>query len=179
MTRSNRTLNRMLLALVGVFFLGLAAVLAWPWAAESLPVLPPAPRLALDSVALWVTSGVALAIVVLALTWILSRGRGGTRTALTVGDVSVATAAVEHTVRDELADVPSVLAVAAGAHRLRGRTALEVTISTRRSADLPALLERVRSAVRALDTALGAEVPLVVRITTGWRSGLAHVQRAE
>lgn len=179
MTRSNRTLNRIVLFLVAAVFLASGVALAWPYGARVVPGVPEAPRLAVTDLALWVIPASALVLLLLALAWILSRGRGGTGTALTVGEVTVATAAVQQIMRNELGGAPSVLGVEASAHRLRGRTALQVTVSIRRGADLAALLGHVRLAVAALDDALGVPVPLVARITTGWRSGLARDQRAE
>lgn len=196
MTRSNRTLNRALLALAGLMLLALAAVGIWPVAARLVPGLLSPADLGLGATALrrgaeqplvlGAIAAVALLLVVLAVAWAVSRGRGGTADVVRGTDGDAIDAGIEidiHTVREllgaQLDAVPSVLGVDANAYRLRGRTALRVTVRTRRHADLPALAAAVRASIADLDAALGIELPVVVRLVTGLRAQLAREQRAE
>lgn len=177
MRRSNRTLNRIVLALTGLLLLGVAAVAAWPALADLLPTVPAVPRLGrTDATTLWWIAGGCAVLIVLALLWITSRGRGGTPTA----HAEDRTALDVHVIRDLLAQGierhPSVVGVDATAHRLRGRTAIALKVRARRGSDLPALIERVRAAVADLDSAVGRRLPLVVRVTA---SGIARGRRAE
>jgi hypothetical protein len=192
MTRSNRTLNRLVLALVALLALAGAAALAWPAAARAHLevaglVVPPAPRLGLDALlagpdrlgVAGAAAAVALVALLLAVAWAASRGRGGTATVVDVDGVRIDIHAVRDLLQSSLGPTPAVVGVGATAHRLRGRTALRVTVLTRRHADLPALLDGVRTAIDDLDAALGARVPVVVRVRTGLRSSFAREQRAE
>lgn len=189
MTRTNRTLNRVLLAVVGLLAIGSGATLAVP-AARGIDALHALRSAVLQwlasagdavrepAVALPVALG-GLAVAVLAMLVIATRGRGGTAVADSDADVEITIGAVRDIVSARLASVPAVLAVRADAHRLRGRTVISLTLSTRRRADLAQILARTRDAAAALDAAVGTRLPLVVRIRSGWRSTLARDQRAE
>lgn len=180
MTRSNRTLNRILLALVGLGLLAAAAVLIvglLPAAGIEPGVEIAIPR-AIEAPVLWTVAVGAAVLALLALAWILTRGRGGTRTAVTRGDLAIDVHVVEELLRDALSSDPDVVAVSASGHRLRGSTAVRLRIDARRGADLVRLRDRLRRAVDDLDGALGTRIPLLVHITTGLRVRLAREQRA-
>lgn len=173
MTRSSRILNRMLLALTGVTALGAALVLAVPAARAALP----SPRLN-DPRDLWILTGACAAIVVFALAWIATRGRGRTALALRTPELELDVAAVGTLVRDALASAPDVLAVRADAFRRRRGRVVLLTVRTRRRPDLPALRTRLSSAVAHLDQAVGVELPIVILVTGGVRTTLSRPRLA-
>jgi hypothetical protein len=189
MTRSNRTLNRVLLALTGLLALAVGLALVAPALAGVAALRDPVTAvreavrgagvaLAEPSTAA-LAGGAGLLVAVLAIVWIATRGRGGTAIADAEADVEITIGAVRHVLAAGLRPVPAVIAVRADAHRLRGRTVVTVTLSTRRRADLTQILARTREALVALDRAMGVNLPVVVRIRSGWRSTLARDQRAE
>lgn len=177
MRRSNRTLNRLVLALSALVLLGAAAVAAWPTLARLTAVVPAAPRpRSPDPALLWSIAGACAVLAVLALLWILTRGRGGTPTAHAEDRTELDVRVVRDLLAQGIERHPSVVGVDAGAHRLRGRTAIALRVRARRGSDLPALVARVHEAVDGLDAAIGRRLPLVVRITA---AGLGRDRRAE
>ncbi|MBN9194409.1 hypothetical protein [Microbacterium sp.] len=162
MTRSARTLNRVLLLLVGLAAIGVGAVIGIPGllARVALPDLT-------DPVTLWTTAAVATLVAALALAWTFTRGRGRSTSALRTDDVDIDTSVVAAVVRDALGSSPDVLSVDASAFARRRSRLVLLTVRTRRHPDLPVLRGRLARAVETLDTALGTELPLVVHITRG------------
>ena len=177
MRRSNRTLNRIVLLVCALGILAGAALIAWPALAPTWAALPAVPRFDDPTPpTLWWIAGGCAVLIVLALLWILSRGRGGTPTAYREDRTALDVRVVRDLLAQGLERQPAVVGVDAGAHRLRGRTAISIRVRARRGADLPALVTRVREAVDDVDRAIGSRLPLVVRITT---SGVARERRAE
>lgn len=176
MTNSNRLLNRALLLLIGLAAFAPLAVLVMThvpgvsqWVdARELPGL--LPDLSAPST-LWIIAAVALVVVLLALAWILTRGRGRTPFAFDAGDIQIDDSAVASLLRLELAGEPDVLSVAAHGYRRASGTVL-VRIEGRTRSDVGALLTHVRTAVAAADRAIGAPVPLVIHLTTGIRTAM-------
>lgn len=182
MTRTNRLVNRMILALVGLLSLAFAAAVALPYV-ETLGVssqvitslgitLPDVSQ----PVVLWSIAGGAVVIVLLALTWILTRGRGRTSTALSVEGATVDASAVQSVLRTRLAGSPDVVVVSASAHERRGGPVVLVRVQARPGPDLGALRSAVRDAIDHLDRVIGAPVPLVVHLTSGVRSTWASAK---
>jgi hypothetical protein len=188
MTRSNRMLNRVILLLLGLIALVVAAALA-------VPLLPPGsvPQVILDvtrpatllrlapaTTLEWIAAAIAAIAIVLAIAWIVTRGRGRPRTAID-GDLGVDTRVVDELLKDALADEPDVVAGGATGYLVRGRPVLRVHVEARRGADLRRLTDAVHAAVTDLDTALGTEaadrLPVVVHVTSGLRASLAREHR--
>jgi len=182
MTRSNRVVNRGILLVLGLVALAAAAAL-------SLPLLPDTvfglrmPRLALAApgqLALQVTVGCCVAVIALAIAWIVTRGRGRTVSAVG-GDradgVTVDVRVVEQLLRDALDGDPDLLGTSVTGFRMRTRSVLRVRLSVRRGAELRRLLDALGRAVADLDLALGVELPILVHVTSGLRASLAHEQR--
>ena len=182
MTRTNRFANRVILALIGLLALVAAAAVALPYA-QSLGIstvgvsswgitLPDASQ----PVVLWSVAGTALVIVLFALAWILTRGRGRTATALSVAGATVDASAVQSVLRNRLAGSPDVVVVSASAHERRGGPVVLVRVQARPGPDLGALRSAVRDAIDHLDRVLGTPVPLVVHLTSGVRSTWASAK---
>lgn len=186
MTRTNRFANRLILALIGLLALGAAATVALPYAATlgftpfgaANPDAPFGITLpdASQPAVLWSIAGAAVVIVLFALVWILTRGRGRTGTALNIEGASVDASAIQSVLRARLADAPDVVVVSASAHRRRGGPVVLVRVQARPGPDLGALRSAVRGAIDRLDEVIGTPLPLVVHLTSGVRSTWASAR---
>jgi hypothetical protein len=170
MTRSSRFLNRLFLALVGLGAIGAAVLAALPALRVELPVRLPDLS---SPLVLWILAAACAIVAILALAWILTRGRGRSGSALRTAEVDIDTRVVTQLLQDSLAGTPDVLSVDASAFVRRRARLVRITVQTRRHPDLVVLRDRIRTAVDRLDTAIGAPLPLVVHITTGVRTALA------
>jgi hypothetical protein len=177
-TRSNRIGNRIIIALLGLVLLAAAA-----WVGNrAMPVIDlpaiPAPT----TNALWITAAIALVVVVLSLLWIFTRGRGHTRTVVTVSDDS-GTASVDARVAadfitEDVSRIVDVVSVASRAYRTDKKTvALELRVTTRRSADVRLVVDAVKRAVIELDDVLETRIPVLLHVATGVRASFAREQR--
>lgn len=182
MTRTNRFVNRVILALVGVLALAAGAALALPYAATLgfTPVDPSSWGItvpdASQPVVLWSIAGGAVVIVAFALVWILTRGRGRTSTALSIAGATVDASAIQSVLRTRLAGSPDVVVVSASAHERRGGPVVLVRVQARPGPDLGALRSAVRDAIDNLDRVIGTPIPLVVHLTSGVRSTWASAK---
>lgn len=170
MTSSNRFLNRLLLALVGLGFVAVGAVIAWPQITGApLPLIVSAG----DPIVTWSVIAAAVLVLIIAIAWISTRGRGRTRFAVATSDVRVDASALADVVRDALSAAPDVAGVKVSGYTVRRRRVLAVTVLTRRHPDLEALVRDIRTATDRMDAVLGAQVPTVVHVTTGLRTALS------
>ena len=80
-------------------------------------------------------------------------------------------------IADDLARIADVVAVSSRAYRVRGRTALELTVTTRRAADVRHVVDSVRQAVDELDDVLEERIPVLLHVASGVRANLAREQR--
>ena len=171
MTRSNRPLNRLILALVGLVLITAAAAI---W------LLEPA-TLTITATGLWITAAALLVVVILSALWIFSRGRGQVRTLIRrpdeVGAASIEARVVADLIADDLARVPDVVAVTAAAFRVRGEVALELRVTTRGAADIRLVVDSVERAITELDDVLETRIPVLLHVASGVRAGLARQQR--
>jgi len=181
MTRSNRTMNRILLALVGLVLIAAAA-----WVANrAYPVLDlptiPVP----DTTALWVIAASALLLVVLSILWIDTRGRGRASSVVTktdeTGTVSIDARVAADLIGHDLAALADVVSVSSTAFRTtasaKSDIALELRVVARRSADLRHLVDTVTRSVEQFDDALETRIPVLLHVATGVRASFAHEQR--
>jgi hypothetical protein len=176
-TRSNRILNRVIIALVGLV---LIAVGAWQ-ANRVYPVLA-TPELATPTAtALWITAAVCLVIAVLAIAWILTRGRGQSRTLISradaAGSTSITARVAADLVSEDVSRIADVVSVSARAFRVRGSVTLELTVTTRRAADVRGVVDAVRVAVERLDDVLDERLPVLLHMASGVRANSAREQR--
>ncbi|MFT4281460.1 hypothetical protein [Microbacterium sp.] len=186
MSNANRTMNRLLLGLVGVLLFVFAALAAWPAVTgDPFPALSSLAdgldRLGLTGArGIWVGVAVLSVLVLLALIWILTRTRRREPVIIDDEDVIVDGTIMRDLLQAELSTAPEVAGVSATVHRRgrRGETrVLHVRVQVRPRADLPSTLDRLTAAVAALDATLGTRVPLVLHLTTGVRSALARARR--
>lgn len=182
MTRSNRVLNRILLLILGLLALAGAATLALPLLPRTLNGIR-MPQLTLGAPTVLgeqLTVVIAVVVIALALTWILTRGRGRTGSALGgegTDAVTIDVRVVEQLLRNALDGEPDLLATSVTGFRVRGRSVLRVRLSARRGTELRRLTDAARRAVDELDAAVGVELPILVHITSGLRASIAHEQR--
>ncbi len=177
MTRSNRPLNRIILALLGLLLIAAAAWIAnRAWPVVDLPSIP-SPNV----VALWVSAVVALVLVVLAFAWVFSRGRGRTRALVTrvddAGAASVDARVASDFIVDDVSRIADVVGVDATAFRVRGSVALELRVTTRPAADLRGVVDAIRRAVVELDDVLESRIPVLLHVASGVRANHAREQR--
>jgi hypothetical protein len=185
MTRSNRTLNRIILIVLGL----VAVVVGLAVGAGVLPAVRDAivpylelPRsLDVPASSLWIVAGACALVIVLALVWVFTRGGGGTSVAVRErsGDdaVTVNVALVRDVLDHELAGVRDVIGSRVDTYLVRRQRAARIRVAVRRGGDAVTVLAAVDHAVAVLDRTLGRQVPVLVHLTGGTRAGLAKPSR--
>jgi hypothetical protein len=185
MTSSNRTLNRVILFVLGL----VAVVVGLAMGAGVLPAVRDAlqpyvtfpDRVEVPAASLWVVAAVCLVVAVLALVWVLTRGRGGTAIAVreAAGDdeVTVNVALVRDVIDHELAAVHDVVSSKVDLYTVRKHRAARLRVGVRRGGDAVTVLDAVDSAIATLDRTLGRQVPILVHLTGGTRSPVSKVTR--
>ncbi|MBK4348209.1 hypothetical protein [Lacisediminihabitans changchengi] len=168
MTRSNRILNRVILAVLGLVLIAAAAYVAGG-SGLGLPNIPK-PSVGV----LWAIVGGAVVVIVLSLIWILSRGRGRIRHLIEAesadGSVTIDALLVADLVGDALADQPDVVAVSSTGFRMRRRSVLSLRVTARRGADLARVIRAVDTAVEQLDGVLEQQLPVLLHVTGAVRA---------
>ncbi|WP_416403873.1 hypothetical protein [Arthrobacter sp. LFS091] len=201
MRRTNRALNRILLAILGIILLGAGAVLiaagtlpgvADTWTtigsnltdqvrqlASTAPIPGPARSW-------WLVAGIGVLLLGAGLSaaWLASQGGGRTprlaersegadgRTVVDVGLISAA-------VQDALSGNRNVLATSVSAWESRQGTALRLRMEARHGSSPRELADTAEQLVRQIDSWLGHPVPVLVRITSGARTRTSGAQRAK
>ncbi len=174
MTRSNRTLNRVILALVGLVALALSVAIALPALnAIGVTVTTIDPLAAVASLelaqptALTVMLAASALIVIGGLAWMLSRGRGRTAVLHTEAGVRLDAAVLDDLLRAELTAVRSVSASSVSVHRLRGERVAAARLRVVPGAELDRVRDEVTAAADAAIARLGVPVPLVLHLVRG------------
>jgi hypothetical protein len=199
MSQTNRTLNRILLALLGLVLLAAGALTAaagfvpevsaaWTSTAASgldrsseLLATAPLPGAARSWWALGPVAGLVVAAA-LSVAWLASQGGGRTPRAATDvdgdrGSTVVDVGLVAACLSDALAGNRQVLGSAVSAWRFHGTTGLRLRLEARKGASPRDIADTAEELVLGLDRLLGHPVPVLVRITSGTRSRLAGVNR--
>jgi hypothetical protein len=187
MTRSNRTMNRILL-----FVLGLVAIIAaliggagvLPPVRDALSPYVTLPKsLTIDTASLWIVAVVCIVLIVLSIIWIFTRGRGGTNIALREDadddQVTVNVGLVRDVIEHELSEVRDVVGTRVDLYRVRKQRAARVRVSVRRGGDAATVLEAVDRALATLDRVLGRQVPTLVHLTGGTKAVLSKKVRVQ
>jgi hypothetical protein len=163
-------LNRLLIALVGLVAIVTGLALEVPNFAPTLAIDAPHPA-APDHTVLWIALGACVVIVVLALLWMFTRGRGRTSDLLSVtddhGSITVDTRVAADLVADALSDNRDIVSVGSGAYRMRGQEVLSLRVVARKGADLPTLIDSVGWAIDELDGVLERRVPVLLQVVSG------------
>ena len=185
MTTTNRTLNRILLFLLGLVaiivgvVIGAGVLTPVRDAVEPYVTLPS--TVDVPSQALWIIAAVCAVVIILALVVVFTRGGGGTSVAVRerTGDdqVTVNVALVRDVVDHELADVHDVVAAKVDTYLVRKQRAARIKVHVRRGGDAVGVLTAVEHAVDTLDQTLGRQLPVLVHLTGGTRTTLAKPAR--
>jgi len=177
MTNSNRALNRLIIALIALALIVIAA-----WMLNRVTGLVAIDALGEpDKTALWIAAGASLALLVASISWIATRGRGHTRTLLAANDEegtgTIEARVAADLISEDLSRVPDIVDVSARAFLVRGQATLELTVTTRRAADVRLVVDSVGRAVSALDRTLDSRIPVLLHVASGVRANLAREQR--
>ena len=183
MTSSSRILNRAVLLVAGLLALAGGLLAARPLLPEGFVTTwwRPVQRAiadALSTVSSWqlpwgasdaariVAAGAGLVIAVAMIAFLTTRRRRRTRTMLAFAD-GTGTTSVDETIADAVLTDPlrrrgDVLSSRIKGYRIRGRTALHLSVVPRSGADLSALLAETERAVAGWDALSGTRAPVVV-----------------
>lgn len=204
MTTSNRFVNRLVLLVVGLV---LAAVSAGAvLIAVSQPVRDAVSSFRADQGAalvsrispergtawndgavlwpLYAIIGVCLLGVVLALVLIFAHGHGRVNTVLhdesdegPAGGIEIATGFAEDVLENALAGRSELLDVTVSAYRHGSDTALKIRALPRAGVSPRTVIDAVHREVEALDTLLGARLPVVLEVASSARAGFSKEDR--
>ena len=201
MNNTNRALNRILLLIIGVLFLGLGAVgiaiMSWPTAtdiwksagkgAESWFDQAFASTQIAGGQATWLGIGAVAAIVIVIVLLILALTSVSGRRSKTVlrssgaqnplGRVTVTESFVSDAVKNSLATRDEILSTQVTANDIRRRPVLHVSVTPRQNTDPRVLVEHVDRLLTNLATLTGRHAETYISIHTGLRARLAHDQR--
>jgi hypothetical protein len=198
---TNRALNRTLLLIIGLLFLGLGAVgvaiMSWPTATDIWTSAGKDARSWLDQAIAataiaggslsWIGIGAVAAILVvvvlliLALTSIAGR-RSKTAFRSTgaqnpLGRVTVSESFVSDAVKNSLATRDEILSAHVTANDIRNTPVLHVSVTPRQNTDPRELVDHLDRLLANLATLTGRDTETYVSIHTGLRARLAHDQR--
>jgi len=170
MTRSNRILNRALILLVGVVAIAAGLALELPTFSPRLGLQTPKLAVPSDDV-LWIVFAACVAVVVLSLLWMFTRGRGRTSELLVLGDpngsITVDARVAGDLIADGLADHRDIASVGSGSYRMRGQRVLSLRVVIRPSADLPGVIRDVAQKIDELDVVLERRFPVLLQVVAG------------
>ncbi|MCZ2403345.1 hypothetical protein IV498_09150 [Paenarthrobacter sp. Z7-10] len=204
MNGTPRVLNRVLLALVGLFFLaaglslaalaGLPAVDRWwhAWAGTATKQLRSlTSRTTLPgqtSSWVWIVVSLGLIVLVVALValmanqgkgrvGVLARGYGDSAQAPGSGRVTISSAVAEQALKSALADRTDLVSATVTAYEVRGRTGLKIRVLPRQGAAPQQVAADVSALVSALDAVLGRRLPVLLCIGAGARTRFTRAER--
>ncbi|MFJ7289342.1 hypothetical protein ACQXVK_14580 [Curtobacterium sp. AB451] len=185
MTGSNRTMNRIILLVLGlvavIVGVTIGAGVLTPVRDAVQPYVDLPRNLDVPASSLWIVVAVCAVVIVLSLLWVFTRGRGGTSVAVRErsGDdqVTVNVALVRDVVEHELQDVRDVVGTRVDTYLVRRQRAARIRVAVRRGGDAVTVLDAVDHAVSTLDRTLGRQLPILVHLTGGTRSALAKATR--
>ncbi len=201
MRRTNRAVNRILLAVLGIALMGSGAALiaagtlpgaADTWAAVGSAVTDQARNLASSASgpgplrSWWLAAGIAVLLLGAGLSaaWLASQGGGRTprlaeqrdgaqgRIVIDVGLISAA-------VQEALNGNRSVVAASVSAWESRSGTALRLRMEARKGTSPRELADTAEQLIQGIDDWLGHPIPVLVRITSGVRSRTSDSRRAK
>ncbi|MEI2277892.1 hypothetical protein OHC50_10520 [Paenarthrobacter ilicis] len=200
MRQTNRALNRLLLALLGIVLLGAGAALiaagtipgvATTWAdigknvTEQVRTLATTAPLPEPVRSWWLVAGVVILLIgaVLGAAWLAAQGGGRTPRATeksegsdgrTVVDVGLISSAVQ----EALSGNRDVLASSVSAWETRRGTALKLRMEARQGTSPRELADTAEQLIKEIDAWLGHRMPVLVRITSGARAKVSGSRRA-
>lgn len=201
MNNTNRALNRTLLLIIGLIFLGLGAVgiaiMSWPTATDIWTAGGEGARTWLDQAIAasaiaggnlsWIGVGAVAAILVVIVLLILALTSVAGRRSKTVlrssgaqnplGRVTVTESFVSDAVKNSLATLDEILSSSVTANDINRRPVLHVAVTPRQNTDPRELVDHIDRLLTNLAALTGRETETYVSIHTGLRARLAHDQR--
>lgn len=201
MNDTNRALNRTLLLIIGVLFLGLGAlgiaIMSWPTATDIWTSAGADARSWLDQAIAataiaggslsWVGVGAVagiLVVIVLLIVALTSVAGRRSKTAIRssgaqnpLGRVTVTESFVSDAVKNSLAGRDEILSAQVTANDIRREPVLHVALTPRQNTDPRELIDHIDRLLANLATLTGRETATFVSIHTGLRARLAHDQR--
>jgi hypothetical protein len=203
MNGTPRSLNRVLLALIGLLLLlaggllvGVATTpaLAAEWQRRAGGWLQGLREATANTAViggaswLWLVLAAGLVLLIIGmLAWLAAQGKG--RTAILVdsyriheaqgepGRVALHATVAEQALRNELADRPDVLSVTISTYEFRGAAGVKIRVVPRQGAAPEVLAADVSALVGALHALTGHPVPVVLSIASGTRARLTRNER--
>ncbi len=201
MNSTNRGLNRLLIATLGVLLLAVGAAAAiGAWLPGAKDTWTPISETVNTQVGSWLQqtpfpgtdfSWLMIAVVavlvvgiILLLAFTLRQGQGRTGTIVhdraskvgpTVVDVGVARDALS----DSLGERDEFIATSVSAYEVRGTPALKVSASCRRGVSPRGATDIVERDLRTLDALLGSELPVLLQLTGGFRARTQRTTRLQ
>lgn len=201
MNGTRRTVNRAVLAVLGLVLMGMGAALAlaggnaefarnwtstasgvWDRIQEQLA----AARIAGQDSSWWTVALLAalIAAAVLLVGWMALQGAGRSGQLLHQEDIGGSTtldaAVAAQAVDTALAGSPQILGTSVQAWKNQGgrsATGLKITVQARKGASPLEIRDAVEQVVAGMDQLLGREVPVLIRIKAGTRTKLARAGR--
>lgn len=201
MNDTNRALNRIVLALIGLIFLGAGALAVtaavWPMVGQQWSTIlggaagwwsesSDATRIGGGSVS-WVGLAAVAAVLLLAILLIAALTRVGGRRSRTVlraggaqnelGRVTITEAFARDALKNSLGASDDILSTHVTANTIRTEPVMHVSVTPRQSTDPRELVERIDRLVANLATLTGQEIATYISVHTGLRARLAHDRR--
>lgn len=201
MNNTNRALNRTLLLIIGLLFLGLGAVgiaiMSWPTATDIWTSAGENARSWLDQAIAataiaggslsWIGIGAVAAILVVVVLLIVALTSISGRRSKTafrssgaqnpLGRVTVTESFVSDAVKNSLAGRAEILSSQVTANDIRRQPVLHVAVTPRQNTDPRELIDHIDKLLTNLATLTGRESATFVSIHTGLRARLAQDQR--
>lgn len=201
MNNTNRALNRVLIAVIGLLTLLVGAALV---AIGTLPTIRAGYRSAgpvihgnitgwLKTIPLFNTTtswgwvlflALLVLIVVLLLVFIFRQGHGHNDILLTedtseVGTTVIRSDVAERAIQDDLDGRSEFIASRVSTYQVRGTPVLKISVTCRRGVSPREVTTLIESMLFALDALIGREVPALIQISGGFRARLSRTTRTQ
>ncbi len=204
MNGTPRALNRLLLALLGLIFLGSGVLLIllasipvvgrW-WQDWAKPATDQLSALAARTIVsgrsnswIWiVVSLVLVALIIAMVAWMANQGKGRSNILAdeygdaeddgAAGRVVISGAVAEQALKKALAERTDLLAATVSTYEVRGQPALRVHVFPRQGVSPHKVAAEVSALVRALDLVVGRQIPVLLSIGSGTRTRFTKADR--
>lgn len=199
MNNTNRTLNRILIAVIGLLTLLIGAALL---AIATLPGIRAAfsgtaPGIS-DDITGWLKTiplfdtgsswgwilvlAVLVLIIIVLLVFIFRQGHGHQNILLSehtthAGTTIIDSAVAEHAIRDDLDGRPEFIGSRVSTYQVRGTPVLKISVTCRRGASPREVTTIIEKTLTAFDALLGRQIPALIEIGGGMRARLSRTTR--
>jgi hypothetical protein len=201
MNNTPRTLNRILIGILGLKLLAVGLLLillatvpavgTWwrPWSAgvwNNANELFQRTRIpGRQESWLWAVIALLLAVVIAAMVaWVAQQGKGRANLIVSEddagdfpGNVRIGGGVAEQALKAALAERPDLAGASVATYEIRGEPALKIRLQPRQGVAPQILAADVSALVEALDTVIGKRTPVLIHIGTGARSRFGRAER--